>query len=60
MDICSYHLRCLNNGIKCSECRNQQKDKVNDYLQDALDVWPRGRGSSYSPVLCAEAYDGYS
>ena len=43
MDICGYHLRCLNNGNSCLDCGHQQKDKNKDYLQDALNIWPKGK-----------------
>lgn len=43
MDMCGYHLRCLNHGNSCSECRYQHTDKNNDYLHDALNVWTKGK-----------------
>ena len=43
MDMCGYHLRCLNHGSSCSECAYLYKDKKNDYLHDVLNVWPKGK-----------------
>ncbi len=43
MDICGYHLRCLNRGNSCSDCGHQHKDKNKDYLHDSLNVWPEGK-----------------
>jgi len=60
MDACGYQLRCLNIGIKCSECRNLNKDKYYDYLHDVLNVWPQGKDAFYAPNLNLESWDGYS
>ena len=43
MGSCEHNLRCWNRGNKCSECRNQQKEKDNDYLHDALGVLSKGK-----------------
>lgn len=43
MSICGYHLRCLNQGNSCSDCGHQNKDRKEDYLNDVLNVWPKGR-----------------
>ncbi|MBF0571545.1 MAG: hypothetical protein HQL12_06695 [Candidatus Omnitrophica bacterium] len=43
MNICGYHLRCLNHGNSCLECRYQCNDKNKDYLHDVLNVWPKGK-----------------
>ncbi len=43
MDMCGYHVRCLNYGKSCSECGQQHKDKKEDFLNDALNVWPKGK-----------------
>jgi hypothetical protein len=43
MDMCGYHIRCLNYGKNCSECGQQQKGKDTDYLNDMLKVWPKGK-----------------
>lgn len=40
--MCGYHLRCLNCGNECAECKHQHNDKDFDYLKDALGVWPKG------------------
>jgi len=49
MSICGYHLRCLNHGETCSDCEHQHKGKSKDYLNDALNVWPKGKESSLAP-----------
>jgi hypothetical protein len=36
MEMCGYHLRCLNLGDHCSECRHQHKDKNADHFRDVL------------------------
>jgi hypothetical protein len=36
MDMCGYHLRCLNYGNKCLDCSYQHNDKNGDYLNDVL------------------------
>lgn len=41
--MCGYHLRCLNQGKNCSDCRHQQDDNNKDYLHDVLRVWPKGK-----------------
>ncbi|MBF0572073.1 MAG: hypothetical protein HQL12_09435 [Candidatus Omnitrophica bacterium] len=43
MDMCGFHLRCLNQGKSCSECRYQHADKNKDYLHDVLNVWLKGK-----------------
>ena len=43
MIICGYHLRCANYKHKCLECGRQQKDKNSDYLDDRLNIWPKGK-----------------
>ena len=43
MDICGYHLRCLNHEKSCSDCGHQHEDKNKDYLHDVLNVWPKGK-----------------
>jgi len=47
MNICGYHLRCLNYENKCSECRYQQKDGGKDYLHDVLNLWTKGKEAAY-------------
>ncbi len=41
MDICGYHLRCLNHGKSCLDCMYQHKDKNQNYLDDALGIYPK-------------------
>ena len=56
MDICGYHLRCLNHEQRCLECRHQQEDENKDYLHDVLNVWSRGKEAveaSYNQVESA-------
>ena len=43
MHMCGYHLRCLNYGNGCLECRYQDNNKNNNYLHDVLNVWPKGK-----------------
>lgn len=47
MGICGYHLRCLNQGNSCSDCGHQNKDRNEDYLNDVLCVWPKGKEAMY-------------
>ncbi len=43
MEICGYHLRCLNYGQRCLDCGHQQKNNNNDYLHDLLSLCPQGK-----------------
>ena len=52
MSICGYHLRCLNYGYSCMECRHQYCEKNKDYLYDILNVW--GKGKDVDSVIEAD------
>lgn len=41
--MCGYHLRCLNSGNRCSQCKHQNKGKDSDYLHDILNVFSNGK-----------------
>jgi len=47
MEMCGFHLRCWNIGIKCPECKDRQVDPNKDYLSDALNVLPKCDGADY-------------
>ncbi len=48
MNMCGYHLRCLNHWKSCSDCRYQHEDKNRDYLHDVLNLWAKGEEAVYA------------
>lgn len=49
MYICGYHVRCMNEGKKCTECRYQQVTNNKDYLDDVFNIWPQGKEAATVP-----------
>ena len=47
MDMCGYHLRCLNYGNHCLDCGHQDEGNEKDYLYDVLNLWPKGKEAVY-------------
>ena len=49
MDMCGYHLRCLNHEKKCAECARQNKGRTTDYLRDVLTAQAKDKEADNVP-----------
>jgi hypothetical protein len=56
MDMCGYHLRCLNYGNNCSECSYQHDDKNRHYLNDVLRFQPGSEEIDYLSMSLVKKY----